>query len=80
MPHYRPEFDPMATITAAPVIRLYLNDNILIAWLLMMMNEMLPGNGLRVRDQDVVSHNISAMTNSAGVPIRKFDTVIALAF
>ncbi|MBP8306463.1 MAG: UxaA family hydrolase, partial [Burkholderiaceae bacterium] len=69
----------MATVTAAPLIRLHAGDNILVARENLALGAHLPEFGLRLRAQVPAGHKIAAQAIGAGEAIRKYDTVIGFA-
>ena len=65
--------------TAAPLIRLHANDNVLIARQPIALGQELPEFGLRMRAQVPAGHKIAARRIAAGEPVKKYDTVIGVA-
>jgi altronate hydrolase len=69
----------VAVITASPLIRLHVNDNILIARQPIALGQQLPEFGLRVRAQIPAGHKIASRAIAADEAVRKYDTVIGFA-
>ena len=72
----------LETPTAAassPLIRLHVNDNVLIARQTLGLGQELSEFGIRMRAQVPPGHKIAARLIAAGEPVKKFDTVIGNA-
>jgi altronate hydrolase len=61
------------------LIRLHLNDNVLIARQPLALGQTLPEFGLRLKAQVPAGHKIAARRIAAGEAVKKFDTVIGKA-
>jgi altronate hydrolase len=65
--------------TAPALIRLHVNDNVLVARRALGLGESLPEFGLRLRAQVPAGHKIAARRIDAGESVKKYDTVIGRA-
>jgi altronate hydrolase len=66
-------------MTLSPLIRLHVNDNVLVARSPLALGQDLPEFGVRVRAQVPAGHKIAASRIAQGERVRKYDTVIGVA-